>query len=671
MPDTHASHRRLDIQGLRAVGALLVAIYHIWVGRVSGGVDVFLFVSGYLLIGSLARQLESTGRVNLFRFLVRLANRLLPASLFVLFVLVLTCWLWLPTMQWWDTARQIAASTLYLQNWYLALNSVDYLARDQVASPVQHYWAMSVQVQALVIIALILGAFGVLSAILRRAISRRGILTVLGAISLCSLAYSVFITSQNQPFAYFDTFARVWQFTAGGIVAIGLAGIQLPAIYRLALGWLGLIAIVSCGIILDVSTVFPGYAALWPVAAAALVLVAGEGITSRYSANRLLSTPPLVWCGNISYSLYLWHWPVLILYLTLTYRTEATLAGGLAVLFVSILLAYATTELVDGRLRARIDRFHPVQTILVAVAAVCVMGIGVYTWNDHKNALIAKELAVEIEPERYPGSRALSAEGYDTGEQSFSPGPLTATRDRGIAYKDDCIQGWDRKALKTCSFGPASATRSMAVVGGSHSAHWMPALVRAMKAFPEWRLDAYLKSACPFSTETLDTEPRYQESCKVWNRSLQDRLQTDKPDVVFTLVTRTTYPDASSPEHVPDGYRGQWLPLLDEGITVIGMRDTPRPGFDVPYCVELNGRTADACTVSRSDLLESTNPALLLPEADELALIDMTDRFCTDAVCPPVIGNVLVYPDRGHVTASYMKTVSAILREELRPILTD
>lgn len=196
--------RRDDIQGLRAIGIMLVAVYHIWIGRVSGGVDVFFIVSGYLVTGSLARQAEAGHAVDLVLVATRLARRLLPASLSVIAVIALSAPFWLPRMRWETVIDQLAASSAYVENWYLANAAIDYLARDQVGSPLQHYWALSAQVQSLLILAAGLAVF----TFIRRRPSRVSLLAFLTGTFALSLAYSVYATSRNQAFAYYDTLHR-------------------------------------------------------------------------------------------------------------------------------------------------------------------------------------------------------------------------------------------------------------------------------------------------------------------------------------------------------------------------------------------------------------------------------------------------------------------------------
>ncbi|TIS54539.1 MAG: acyltransferase [Mesorhizobium sp.] len=656
-----ATARRDDIQGLRAIGVFLVAVYHIWVGRVSGGVDVFFIVSGYLLIGSLGRQAESTHRVDLVVFATRLARRLLPASLSVIAIIAISAPFWLPKMRWETVIHQLAASAVYVENWYLAEAAIDYLARDQVGSPLQHYWALSAQVQSLLILAAGLAAF----TLIRRRPSRTDILAFLMSVFALSLAYSIYSTATNQTFAYFDTFARIWEFALGGITALLLPKIKLTPMQRTIGGWVGLAAILSCGILLEVSTVFPGYAALWPTLAAAAILVCGDGPPLRFGVARLLGARPLTWLGGISYSLYLWHWPILVFYLTLSYQTSAGVVGGIVVMLVSVLLSYLTTQFVEARFSTPRQGERKLRTVFGTAGALAAIGAVLSIWNAQAGRLMAEERLRIADVEHYPGAAAITGHAVFSSDIPVNPGPMTARWDDADVYRQGCHQSLPGDTLLSCSFGPKDATHVLALVGGSHSVHWLPALQSALGRYPDWRIVTYTKSSCVLSSRPTSEAPEYQRACTRWNERLMARLVTDKPDLVFTTSTRVV----DGIEETPVGYREQWQTLAAAGLHIIAVRDTPWFGFDIPECVEINGRFSPKCAVQRDRVLSPVSPTSAVPPDDHLHFLDFTDFFCTGQTCPPVIGNVLVYYDKHHVTATYMRTLSTELRTQLAPFI--
>lgn len=319
-----ASGYRPEIEGLRAVASLLVASFHIWLGRVSGGVDVFFVVAGFLTTLTLVGQVRRYGRVRPVSFLTRLASRLFPAAAVVLVAVAALAPLLLRPSQLLQTFTEVLASTFYVENIALARAGVDYLAQDDFHSPVQNFWAMSVQGQFYLIwLALVLVATLVAVLLRTRALLPRILLLLVAALTVLSFAFSVVLVGIDQPTAYYSTLARSWEFGLGSLAALLLPGRTLPAALRAVAGWLGLIGVVSCGLLLQVSTAFPGAAALWPTLSAVLVLVAGTGPAPRYGVARLLALRPLVWLGGISYGLYLWHWPLLVLWRERTGRIRA------------------------------------------------------------------------------------------------------------------------------------------------------------------------------------------------------------------------------------------------------------------------------------------------------------------------------------------------------------
>jgi peptidoglycan/LPS O-acetylase OafA/YrhL len=288
---------RPDIEGLRAVAALLVASYHIWSGRVSGGVDVFFVVSGYLVTRSLAAEAGREGRIDLAAFQARLVRRLAPAAITVLVAVTLGCLLFLPRVLWLDTAQHVLASALHVENWLLAWTAVDYLARDALQSPVQHFWALSVQGQFYLLWPLLIAA-GLGLARARTVEARRWLPSAILAILVASFVYSLVMTARNQPLAYFDSGARLWEFCLGALLA-AVTLPALPAALAAFLGWAALAAIFSCGFVFRAAESFPGLPALWPTLAAAVILVVGPG-GGRHGVHRFLASRPLVAIGRIS-----------------------------------------------------------------------------------------------------------------------------------------------------------------------------------------------------------------------------------------------------------------------------------------------------------------------------------------------------------------------------------
>lgn len=338
--DATRSRFRPELQGLRALAVLLVVVYHVWVGRVSGGVDVFFLITGFLITGGLYRA-AARGGVDVLATWRRQFSRLLPAMTVVLTAGVVAGFWLLPENRWMPTVRETVASLLFLQNWELAHNSVDYAARDNAASIVQHFWSLSIQGQFYLLAPLVVAGVAIATRRDGADLHRRLTGTLL-AVGGASFAYSVYLTLVNQPLAYFHSATRIWEFALGGLLALWISRIEdrpeLTPGTRAVLGWGGVVALVSCGILLQVDRAFPGWAALWPTLAAAMVLVAGRS-GHRFGVDHLLSGRVLRTIGDLSFPLYLWHWPILTLTLVRTGQDRLDLEQGAAVIGVSFVLA--------------------------------------------------------------------------------------------------------------------------------------------------------------------------------------------------------------------------------------------------------------------------------------------------------------------------------------------
>ncbi len=652
---------RLDIQGLRALAALLVASYHIWLGRVSGGVDVFFVVSAYLITTMLLRQHEKGG-IRPAQFFGGLARRLLPMSMVVLLAVIVASIFWLPRPLWDETIQQVLASLLYLENWQLAFDAVDYLAQGQAASPVQHYWALSIQGQFyLTWPFMMLAAF----ALARRiaAAERTTLLAVFAGIFLCSLAFSVVETRRDQAFTYFSLLARLWEFAIGALFATA-PRLNIPRPARVAMGWIGVAGILSCGLILQVSRVFPGYAALWPAGCALLILLSGPS-GSRFGADWFLSLKPLTYLGGISYALYLWHWPLLVFYRWFTDHMQMQLGEGLLLLAWSIVLADLSTRGLNWLLASRAPgppRLSHARFAMAAVTPVLALAIawGVHYLQQRKH----DARPISLDHPDYPGARAREAGFRYVGraDAPLYPGMLAVQEDASSIYSDGCYKPDPHWQRTQCIYGDRDSSHVLALVGGSHSAHWLPALDRIAKAYG-FRIVVYTKSNCLFSEQDERVEAKVLDRwCMDWNAELLGILRHDRPDVIFTTATR----GSGTHEHVPQGFLRRWTMLEEMGIPVIAIRDTPWMKFWVPECLEMRGHRSQECSQPRDRVLARSSPLERLPRSPpNVRFVDMTEYFCDGSRCPGVIGNVIVYSDDSHITASYSRTLAPMLARKL------
>lgn len=650
---------RPEIQGLRAIGSILVAVYHIWIERVSGGVDVFFVISGFLILGSLLAQAESGRSIDLANFAENLAIRLLPLALLVIFAILMVAPLILPATRWHNVMVDAGASATYSENWRLAFRAVNYLNREEALSPFQHYWAMSIQGQFYLIFGLML--FIIVKCRQSYISSGRLAVIVVAALLASSLVYSIYYTSVRQPFTYFDTFARIWEFALGGLLARIAVRPLVSARLRIMLGWVGLFAVLSCGILLDVSARFPGYMALWPTLGACLIIYAGQ-TNSRFGADRLLSSTAFTYLGRISYALYLWHWPVLVFYLSYTNVYHAGALGGAVVLLASFILAAFSTWLVEDvwRLNRQAGVGRNARVIGAQLAVVAIMIVAGYGFE---RRAAASEQRIVVPSKIYPGATVFNSV-HVAANSPILPGGIWAHKDRPKNMTSKCHQTFSGTAALTCKFGDPDATRLMVIVGGSHSAHWLTAMQGALRG-EGWRIVTMTKSSCLFLLKGGSQVADPRQACAKWNKNAMAKILELRPSVVFTTSTRTQ----RGREKIPPSWQATMGVLSRAGIPVLAIRDTPWMNFDVAECVTIKGADAIGCRRSRSSMLSSVNPAEYLKKSDLIQHVDMSDKFCDDVWCYPVTGNVLMYFDKHHMTATYGKTLAPSLKARILPIL--
>ncbi|SNY80982.1 Peptidoglycan/LPS O-acetylase OafA/YrhL, contains acyltransferase and SGNH-hydrolase domains [Nocardia amikacinitolerans] len=666
---------RHDLDGLRGVAIALVVVFHIWLGRVSGGVDVFLVLSGFFFTGSLLRRAESTGTVAFGATARRLGRRLLPGLVLVLAVVAIGTVLIRPYTQWTESAAQTLASLLYYQNWYLALSWSDYLAADPSVSPLQHLWSMSVQGQfylvALAGIALLVAVvrkFGLASAL------RPTVAVVFGGLAVASFVYAARGAELHQGWNYYDSLARGWELLAGALLAVLAPKLAVPRALRVVLAVAGALVVLGCGWLTNGANEFPGPAALIPVGAAVALILSGAGLPTAAQPlpNRLLAAAPMVRLGELAYALYLWHWPILIFVLAERGTPTAGIEGGLAVLAASCTLAYLTHRFVEEPLRTgavtrRADyRRRAGRTVAVVGATLLAVAVGAQVVT----RMLPPQPVAHLDPTRYPGAEALAA-GAAVPRAKMRPTVFEAPADAAYPSRDKCIADWDTRDVITCTYGDADAERTIAVVGSSHAEHWVPAL-DVLAREHGFRITVYLKMGCPL---TVAAEPMYKgepiPDCRDWSAEVIDRLGVDRPQWVFTTGTR---PRDRTGDETPTDYLEVWSRLAEHGLNVLAVRDTPwlrRDGirYRAIDCLAQSGDGV-SCGMRRTDALDEVNPAAE-PAASfpNVFPIDLTDALCTPEVCPVIEGNILVYHDEHHLTASYSRSLAPELGRRLAPIL--
>ncbi|WP_428847330.1 acyltransferase family protein [Mycolicibacterium cosmeticum] len=678
---------RHDLDGLRGVAIALVAVFHVWFGRVSGGVDVFLALSGFFFGGRLLRMaLRPGAALRPVPEVVRLVRRLLPALVVVLAAAAVLTILVQPETRWETFADQSLASLGYFQNWELADTAANYLRAGEAVSPLQHIWSMSVQGQFYIaFLALVFGFAYLLRNRLGRHL-RAAFIVLIAALAVASFVYAIIAHNTDQATAYYNSFARGWELLAGVLAGALVPRVHWPSWLRTVIATVALVAIVGCGAVIDGVREFPGPWALVPVGATVLFILsaANRGDAPLPAPNRLLATKPFVSLGSMAYALYLWHWPLLIFWLAYSGGAHAGLLDGSVVLLVSGVLAWLTTRYVETPLRYRAPaaRTAPVvpwrarlrRPTIALGSVVTLLGVALtatsFTWREHVTVQRAsgKELS-GLSARDYPGARALLNHAK-VPKLPMRPTVLEAKNDLPETTDDGCIADFDSVDILNCTYGDKAATRTVALAGGSHAEHWITAL-DLLGRLHHFKIVTYLKMGCPLTTEEnplVMGDNRPYPNCREWNQKVMPKLLADHPDYVFTTSTRPW--NIKDGDVMPGFYIGIWQQFADAGIDVLAMRDTPwlvrngKPYFAADCLAD--GGDAISCGMKRSAVLSDHNPTLdFVGRFPNLKPLDMSDAVCRPDVCRVVEGNVLMYHDSHHLSTTYMRTMTNELGRQM------
>ncbi|MCL3837772.1 acyltransferase family protein [Aeromicrobium duanguangcaii] len=664
---------RPEIQALRAIAVLAVVGFHLWPGRLSGGyigVDVFFVISGFLITGHLLREVDREDRVDLAQFWARRARRLLPAAYLVLLVTAIGVLVWLPPAQWTQNFREIIGSALYVENWVLAIDSIDYLAADGIPSAVQHYWTLSVEEQFYLVWPLLVVAALVVARRTGRA-RHTVVFAVLATVTLASFVYSLWLTSQHPQLAYFATPARAWQFGAGAVLALVVAAdrVRLPRRTAIAASWLGFGVIAVCALAYDERTPFPGTAAIAPVLATILVIAAGAP-SGRLSPTPLMAWRPVQTTGDLSYSMYLWHWPPLILLPEILDR-ELGFGPRVGILVGTFALAWLTVRYVENPVRfgTRGGLRRPAVTGLASLAAAAVVvAVATYGWQaGDAEEQRAEELTRRVNadmPECFGAASMPPAGECDNPELATLRVPAGPDVGRDYAGHRECWVVNDETELKSCEFGDATGVPHVVLLGDSHARAMLPAFLR-LAEIGELTLTTQLKGGCAWSTDLpgRTAVPEVLQTCPAWRENVEDWIRENRDDIDLIVTTGYSRNLAGSPKERARGLSEAWKTATSLGIPVAAVVDNPDHESPPATCLNRVDRwDENTCAVRREAAFpygDAFGDAARMTEGAER--IDMTDFYCLRDVCPSMIGGVNVYRDGHHFTATFTRSLAPFL----------
>ncbi|WP_335938820.1 acyltransferase family protein [Streptomyces sp. PTD5-9] len=739
-PDPRRSAFRPDIEGLRAVAVLGVLAFHAAVPGLAGGfvgVDVFFVVSGYLITGLLVREAVTTGRIRLGEFFSRRARRLLPSAAVVLGAVALAgAWLTVPLRRT-DLEHDVVAAALSLANWRFVQQRTDYLAAGQDQSPLLHFWSLAVEEQFYVAWAPLFALCGYAAArAVRRGRAVRAAATAVTVLlTLASFALSSYWTSGSAPMAYLGTPSRVWQFGVGALLALlPWHLLRGPRPLRLLCGWGGAAALVWCMTRYDASTPYPGTAALVPTLATAAVILAGtpgrrprgagadapgrrprktrsrvpgrpSGETpDAYGVGRLLSARAPRALGRLSYTLYLWHWPVLVLaearFGVLGWPARTALVLG------SALPALATARWVERPLRRNRTVVElPRRGLSVGVAAVVVPVVLALVTGTTALRLLGPAAPVDVKglpPGAAEGPHLLARNGTPFRDGPVVPSPVQARKDfppdgacevaPEVTRSPRCLFGTTDGATDGTADGTTDETADGSVdgaadgsvdgadrivlLGDSHAGQWFSPVL-ALAAERGWALQELVKQGCPLPEISVVSPQlgRAYRECDTWRADALDRLRQGPKPRLIVIASLNHYTDDE--RLLAQGWEKTLKPLRALGAPIVYLEDPPVPGTDIPACVSGHPDDPAACSFDRNAALRPDPLArrIAAGRLPGVRAVSVNPVLCPakdgkdekDTVCPAVLDRILLYRDDAHLT----NVAAVVLTSRLERLLMD
>ena len=710
---------RPDIEGLRGVAVLLVVLYH--AGTLSNsslqipggfiGVDLFFVISGFLITGLLIRERERTGKVSFSRFYARRVRRILPAAAVVLLVTLVIAYQLVALSSRSAVMEDGASSAISIANIRFAMTTDYFNPTNNSFSPFLHFWSLGVEEQFYFV-------WPALLAVVAWRRPRLGAAVALTVVLVASFVASVVVTQSSPATAFYLLPTRAWQLAAGGLLALGVGSLaRAPQAVRAAVGellsvagWLALAALVWVALTLDSKTVpYPGTAALIPTLAGVMLIAAGA---ERAGPGALLRLMPVRFLGKISYSLYLWHWPILILgglYLGGPLDQSLSPLQALVLAGFSIPVATVSWGLIEEPFRrGQIPLPRPSRVVAAGVAVMLVVAlVGTSFGSRAQTALanlgggdgvaaadptLAPTEAVPtpvVTPSPVPPTLPPNATPSPSPDltPALSPSPATgattyalnsATRptlanapnDKEATWQNNCL-GWDATTVpptsSKCVYGDPNGTFTVALVGDSHASALFPAVEAVAKAHG-WRLLEFLKISCQFVDMRI-TDPnlnREYTECATWNANVVARLRADPPDLVLVSGSRWIY--AVNPGEATPTYEGNAMARMIKQIPsssrVAIIQDPPLPSLDVPKCLSSYPTDYRKCAYSRAVGFGSAMGVreATAAKATGATVIDLTEDICPGtSACPVVIDNMIAWRDPHHLTATFSRSLGPAL----------
>ena len=697
-------HRR-DIEGLRAVAVIAVLLFHFGVPGMDGGyvgVDVFFVISGFLITSLLVAERTSSGRVSLRDFYARRVRRLLPISAVVLAVTAVAAAVWLEPTRLADLARDIRAAATFTVNMVFAGRGTDYLGAELPPSPIQHYWSLAVEEQFYMVWPALIAVVSMGARSVRARVAG-----AMAAIVVVSLSLSILLVDGHPAWTFFGLHTRAWELGLGSFLAVTYRAVaHVSPEHRMTISWAGLAVIAITVVTFGDVQGFPGWVALIPVLGTCCVLIGGDDVPR--GPVRVLGHPFMQWVGQRSYSLYLWHWPALII-AEAHVGEELSVSQRLAVLSITIGLAELGHRFVENPVRRSRTLIDSTRRSLGVGGALVVIGLGsgvalgaydpdvstgviasaptfapatsttvasVDTTTAQTSTTVAEPVTYISMGEVSPLAAIVEAVGNQVVPDNLEPPLLSAQYDTSIVYENGCHQYYDSEVKADCVFGDPNGSITVAVWGDSHAAQWFEAL-NAISIENGWRLLSITQGGCPF-LEVLtysSTDQNENGFCVPWRASAREHMRNEGVDVVL-LAQYYELRAASDREAIKASVWSEQLPpLIDslraDGIEPVVLGDSPDPHDDVPKCVSSNRSSVSRCAAgSMSDNARAVDEVVRAVTTErEVSFVEPRRWLCSNEVCPVIVGNLLVYRDSHHLSNRFMQWLTPVVADVLVPFV--
>ena len=681
VPKTRGLSFRPDVEGLRGIAVALVVLLHVGVTGVSGGyigVDVFFVISGFLITSLLIDEFAATDRVSMLGFYSRRARRILPAACIVIAVTVIAVYLQLGALIGKHAAVDGVWAAGFLANFRFISTGTNYFASALPPSALQHYWSLAVEEQFYFVWPTVFFGLMLLGRRLGRSTLtlRGGLLAVVG----CSLLWSIRQSAATPTTAYFSPLTRAWELGAGALIAAFATHLpEVKAIVRAIATWIGLALIMIAAFTFTSTTVFPGYAALVPVVGAGLVITGGIGQPTA-AAGLVLGIAPVRWIGRISFSLYLWHWPVIVI---AEQRTSQQLSGLARIVCVLTALALSVASYycverplhMSAFLKPNADtNWHRARKALLAGAVAITVAVAVSLVTDNR-ATSSINAALRERTNESATSFALLKPGAQVAamERQIEDGvrqglalrsvptvlnpPVLGLKTAFVHKYSVCMQSQpEAVAAKTCNFGATDQSSTIIVFGDSHAMSWMPALDAYGKA-AGYKIVTLYKARCPL--------PSANPQCTTWRNNALEYIGAHRPVAVIMSFTQAVTLNSKTQQN---GWINRYRKVLEQlkptGAALVGIGNNPLLAEDPGLC--LGRPNADPSTCRASYVARPVADAeLALVRREGGTAIDPKPWLCVDTQCPVIIGGYIAYADTGHLSAQYVTRVAPLVAAQL------